>query len=57
MESPFQFGRFRRWLLLKLLGQYHHALTYQGKITAADDVLDVMDSVSGWCSPGYRLDG
>lgn len=45
----------KRWFLLRLLSQYHHALTAEGKIPAADDVLDMMDGVSGWCPPHRRL--
>jgi hypothetical protein len=49
------YPRWRRWLLLRLLGHYHEALVVQGKIPASDDVLDLMDGVSGWCSPHRRL--
>jgi hypothetical protein len=47
--------RLLRWALVKLLHRYHQALIAQGKLTAADEVLDMMDGATGWCPPNRRL--
>lgn len=47
--------RWRQRLLLRLLGEFMLALRSEGKEQAEDAVADVMDLVSGWCSPRRRL--
>ena len=51
----YPFGRFRTWLLLRLLGQYAAALGEQGKTEAENATLDLMDSVAGRCHSNWRL--
>lgn len=48
------FYRLERWLLIQLLNRHMLALRAEGKEAAEDATLDVMDSVSGWCSPRWR---
>jgi hypothetical protein len=47
--------RLLRWSLLRLLGRYHALLAEQGKISAADNVCDLMDEVYGFAPSHRRL--
>ena len=48
--------QWKQRLLLRLLDEYRLAFRAEGKERAEDAVLDLMNSLEGWCHPDARLE-